>query len=253
MMDLSGKSVLLTGAAGGLGITATWAFARAGATVYALDHDPAKAVRLMAHGAAHAHDVASRVIFVQSDLSDLGALRSQLDLLFDQNGVDVVINNAAIYPSKSIEDYSLDEYHYVQRVNTDAAFICVQAALPHMKRRGWGRIVNVCSVTLYGGWANLLPYVTSKGALLGMTRAMARELGVSGITVNAICPGAFPTDAELIHPDPESYSRFVLERQAIKRRGSPQDIAEAMLFFASDRAGFVTGQTLNVDGGWIMQ
>ena len=140
----------------------------------------------------------------------------------------------------------------MQRVNADAALVCVQAALPFMKRRQTGRIINVLSITLHGGWADLLPYVTSKGALLGMTRALARELGRDGITVNAVSPGAFPTDAEKIHPDPEGYQRFVLDHQAIKRRGRPQDIADAMLFLASEQASFMTGQTLNVDGGWVM-
>ena len=141
----------------------------------------------------------------------------------------------------------------MQGVNVDAALVCVQAALPHMKRQRFGRIVNVVSITMYGGWPLLLPYVTSKGALLGMTRAMARELGPHGITVNAVSPGAFPTDAEKIHPDPEGYERFVLEHQSVKRRGAPEDIANAMLFFAAEGSGFVTGQTLNVDGGWVMQ
>src|SRR3546814_7871130 len=85
--------------------------------------------------------------------------------------------------------------------------------------RGWGRIVNIASVTFYGGWALLSPYVASKGALVGLTRAWAREFGPDGVTVNAIAPGAFPTDAEKIHPDPDGYPRFVLDHQAVKRRG----------------------------------
>ena len=141
----------------------------------------------------------------------------------------------------------------MQRVNVEAGVVCVRAALPGMRARGWGRIVNIASVTFYGGWANLSPYVASKAALVGLTRAWAREFGAYGITVNAIAPGAFPTDAEKIHPDPEGYTRFVLDHQAVKRRGRPDDIAQALLFLTSDRAGFITGQTLNVDGGWVMQ
>lgn len=254
-MDMTGKTVLLTGAAGGLGTTACWAFARRGATVIALDRDAEKGARLMAHGAELGLKAGGpgSVEFVAADLGDLAALRRRLDGLFAARGADIVINNAAIYPAKPIEQYAIDEYQAVQRVNVDAAVVCVQAALPHMRRAGWGRIVNVCSITLYGGWANLMPYVASKGALLGLTRAMARELGPDGITANAICPGAFPTDAEKIHPEPEKYQQFVLEHQSLKRRGTPQDIADAMLFLASDAAGFITGQTLNVDGGWVMQ
>ena len=119
--------------------------------------------------------------------------------------------------------------------------------------RGWGRIVNIASVTVYGGWANLSPYVASKAALVGLTRAWAREFGPYGITVNAIAPGAFPTDAEKIHPDPEGYTRFVLEHQSVKRRGEPARHRSSAPVPASDRAGFITGQTLNVDGGWVMQ
>jgi len=252
-MRMSGKKVLITGAAGGLGGATTWAFAREGATVYALDQGASKADALRAAGKSESREASERVRFVDCDLSDLAALRGQLDELFtDVRGVDVLINNAAIYPSKAIDEYSIEEHQLVQRVNADAALVCVQASLPFMKRQRSGRIINVLSITMNGGWANLLPYVTSKGAMLGMTRAMARELGVDGITVNAVSPGAFPTDAEKIHPNPESYTQFVLDHQAIKRRGKPQDIAEAMMFFASDAAGFITGQTLNVDGGWIM-
>jgi 3-oxoacyl-[acyl-carrier protein] reductase len=253
-MDMTGRKVLITGAAGGLGTAITWAFARAGAQVHALDIDAAKGERLLAAGSAEAAEVRARVHFVRGDLSDAQGLGLQLTALFEAiGGIDVLINNAALYPSRAIEDYSIEDHRQVQCVNVDAALVCVQAALPHMKRQQHGRIINVVSITLYGGWSLLLPYVTSKGALLGMTRAMARELGPHGITVNAVSPGAFPTDAEKIHPDPQGYERFVLEHQSVKRRGAPEDVANVMLFFASEGAGFVTGQTLNVDGGWVMQ
>jgi NAD(P)-dependent dehydrogenase (short-subunit alcohol dehydrogenase family) len=167
-------------------------------------------------------------------------------------GFDIVINNAAIYPSKAFEEYTIGEHQAVQRVNVDAAIVAVQVALPGMRAKSWGRIVNVASITMYGGWALLSPYVASKGALVGLARAWAREFGPYGVTVNAISPGAFPTDAEKIHPDPQGYARFVVEHQAIKRRGLPSDIASALNFLTSDEAGFITGQTLNIDGGWVM-
>ena len=169
-----------------------------------------------------------------------------------EGGVDIVINNAAIYPSKPFEDYTIEEHQQVQRVNVDAGIVCVQAALPGMKAKGFGRIINVASITLHGGWALLSPYVASKAALVGLTRAWAREFGPHGVTVNAIAPGAFPTDGEKIHPDPEGYAHFVLEHQALKRRGTPADIANVLMFLASDMSSFVTGQTINVDGGWVM-
>ncbi|MDL2398249.1 SDR family NAD(P)-dependent oxidoreductase [Rhizobium mayense] len=250
MTTVANKTILYTGAAGGLGTETTLSFLRAGASVVAIDNNPEKIANLM----ALAEQEGLKGLVVKAlDLSDLVHLRQQLDTISAEiGGFDVVINNAAIYPSKPFEDYTLEEHQAVQRVNVDAGIVCVQVALPHMRAKAWGRIINIASVTAYGGWANLSPYVQSKGALIGLTRAWAREFGAYGITVNAVSPGAFPTDAEKIHPDPEGYTRFVLDHQALKRRGSPEDIANVLMFFASDAASFVTGQTLNVDGGWVM-
>lgn len=249
-MTIHGKTILYTGAAGGLGAAASLAFLRGGAQVVAVDNDPEKLDALCRRAGAEG---LSGLVARQIDLADLAALGAALRWTSDEvGGFDVVINNAAIYPSKPFEAYTLEEHQAVQRVNVDAGIVCVQTALPHMRDRGWGRIINIASVTFYGGWANLSPYVQSKGALVALARAWAREFGPYGVTVNAVAPGAFPTDAEKIHPDPEGYTRFVLEHQAVKRRGDPSDIARAMMFLASDDAGFITGQTLNVDGGWVM-
>jgi NAD(P)-dependent dehydrogenase (short-subunit alcohol dehydrogenase family) len=249
-MSIAGRTILYTGAAGGLGLPTTLAFLEAGARVVAVDNDPAKITALQAAAPADARE---RLVVLASDLSDLARFRADIARMAEQTGgYDVVINNAAIYPSKPFEDYTIEEHQAVQRVNVDAGIVAVQVALPGMKARQWGRIINIASVTFYGGWALLSPYVASKGALVGLTRAWAREFGGDGITVNAVSPGAFPTDAEKIHPDPQGYARFVLDHQAVKRRGTPADIALALAFLASDDAGFITGQTLNVDGGWVM-
>ena len=251
MINFEGRNVLITGAAGGLGREISWTFARSGANVYALDHDDEKGRRLIDLYPGDA--AAERIHFVKADLADLKNLKSLVGELCERvGGIDVLINNAAVYPSKPMESYSIEEYQWVQHVNADAAMVCSLAVVPGMRAKNFGRIINVASTTLYGGWPLLMPYVVSKGALLGMTRAMARELGPHSITVNCVCPGAFPTDAEAIHPNPEGYRMFILEHQSLKRRGAPQDIAHVMTFFASEAAGFVTGQTLNVDGGWFM-
>lgn len=250
MMSVANKTILYTGAAGGLGTETTLGFLRAGARVVAIDNDNGKIANLA--GLAERESLRGLVLCAV-DMSDLAGLRDALDDLSKQvGGFDIVINNAAIYPSRPFEDYTLEEMQFVQRVNVDAGIVCVQVALPHMRANGWGRIINIASVTAYGGWANLSPYVQSKGALVGLARAWAREFGPDGITVNAVSPGAFPTDAEKIHPDPDGYTRYVLEHQAVKRRGRPSDIANALMFLASDAAAFITGQTLNVDGGWVM-
>jgi 3-oxoacyl-[acyl-carrier protein] reductase len=250
LADFSGKTVLYTGAAGGLGQTTTLSFLAAGATVVAVDNDPAKIAAL--HQACNAADV-DRLVIAPLDLADLARLKRELLSLSDElGGFDVVINNAAIYPLKSFDEVTIEEHQAVQRVNVDAGVVCVQVALPHMRVAQWGRIINVSSITAYGGWARLSPYIASKGALIALARAWAREFGKDGITVNAVAPGAFPTDAEKIHPDPERYARFVLDHQALKRRGDPIDIAHVLMFLASDYASFITGQTIVVDGGWVM-
>jgi 3-oxoacyl-[acyl-carrier protein] reductase len=249
MMKLKGAKVLLTGATGGLGREAALAFAETGATVYALDIQKEK-------GAALEQAAADLGVlhYVHQDLRDQEGLRRSLESLVARNGgIDVLINNAATYPAKPFEQYSIEEYRAVQQVNVEAGIVCTQVLIPGMKRHKHGRIINIASITFYGGWPNLYPYVASKAALVGLTRAWAREFGPFGVTVNAISVGAIPTDAEKIHPDPEGYNRFVLEHQSLKRRGQPTDIARVMIFLASDYAGFMTGQLLNVDGGWVMQ
>ena len=249
-MSISGKAVLYTGAAGGLGLATTLAFLDRGAHVVAVDNN---ADKIAALEAAVPPSSRFRLTVVRSNLGDLAEFRADIEAAAKSvGGYDIVINNAAIYPAKPFEEFTIEEHQTVQRVNVDAGIVAVQVALPGMRAKQWGRIINVSSVTLYGGWALLSPYVASKAALVGLTRAWAREFGEYGVTVNAIAPGAFPTDAEKIHPDPEGYTRFVLDRQAVKRRGTPLDIANALAFLASDEAGFITGQTLNVDGGWVM-
>jgi 3-oxoacyl-[acyl-carrier protein] reductase len=247
-MNLNGKRVLLTGATGGLGWDASLAFVRSGAEVLALDIQPEKGRRL-----EEAAKGSGMLTYLNQDLRDVEGLILKLESVVSGRGsVDILVNNAAIYPAKAFEEYSWDEYRAVQEVNVEAAIGCVKALLPGMKRQRYGRIINVASITFYGGWPNLFPYVASKAALVGLTRAWAREFGAAEITVNAISVGAIPTDAEKIHPDSAGYNQFVLDHQSLKRRGRPEDIANAMLFLASDDASFVTGQLLNVDGGWVM-
>lgn len=247
---MKGRTVLYTGAAGGLGFETTLLMIDRGATVIAIDYnrDKLAALEQAAQGRGP-----GRLVVSDADLGDLAAYRAVLErLLAETGGFDIVINNAGIYPSKPFEDFTLEEYQAVQRVNVDAGVLAVQIGLPGMKSRGFGRIVNISSITVSGGWENLSPYVASKMTLIGLTRAWAREFGPAGVTVNAIAPGAFPTDAEKIHPDPEGYERKVLDAQAIKRRGHAGDIANTIAFFTSDEAGFITGQTLHVNGGWTM-
>lgn len=246
--SLEGRTILYTGAAGGLGLETTLELLRSGAKVVAIDNDANKIAALLQAAAG-----LPGLTVASLDLADLTGLRAGLQKLSAEvGGFDIVINNAAIYPSKPFEDYTIEEMQLVQRVNVDAGIVCVQVALPHMKAAKRGRIINISSVTISGGWSDLTPYVQSKMALVGLTRSWAREFGRHGITVNAVAPGAFPTDAEKIHPDLPAYEKRIYEAQALQRRGAPADIANILMFLASDAASFITGQTIHVDGGWYM-
>jgi NAD(P)-dependent dehydrogenase (short-subunit alcohol dehydrogenase family) len=167
-------------------------------------------------------------------------------------GIDGRVHNAAIYPRRAWTEITEEEWDAVLGTNLKGYFLCARACYPSMVERGHGRIVNLTSVTFFVGMAMLLDYVSSKGGIIGFTRALARELGPEGITVNAISPGAFPTDAEKIHPNPEQYNQWILDQQSLKRRGTPEDIGNLAVFLASDASSFVTGQTIEIDGGWAM-
>ncbi len=246
--SLAGRTILYTGAAGGLGLETTVEMLRSGAKVIAIDNNPTKIAALKE--AAKGLD---GLTVSSLDLSDLAGFKAGLEKLSAEvGGFDIVINNAAIYPSKPFEAYTIEEMQLVQRVNVDAGIVAVQVALPHMRLVGRGRIINISSVTISGGWSDLTPYVQSKMALVGLTRSWAREFGKHGITVNAVAPGAFPTDAEKIHPDLPAYEKRIYEAQALQRRGAPADIANILMFLSSDAASFITGQTIHVDGGWYM-
>jgi 3-oxoacyl-[acyl-carrier protein] reductase len=166
--------------------------------------------------------------------------------------VDVLVNNAATYSMRPWTDITPEQWDRTIGVNLRGCFLTARAVLPHLKRSEHPRIVNIASSTFFTGWPGLLDYVSSKGGIVGFTRSLARELGREGITVNAISPGAIRTAAEDVHVDHAAFERELLRNQSIKRRGTPEDIARAVGFFASPDASFITGQILEVDGGWIM-
>jgi NAD(P)-dependent dehydrogenase (short-subunit alcohol dehydrogenase family) len=192
-------------------------------------------------------------IALEADVSDRSSVEEMVKRVAGEvGGVDILVNNATIYPSRPWTEIREEEWDQVLAVNLKGYFLCARATFPCMKDRGHGRVINVASITFFIGFANLLDYASSKGGVVGFTRTLAREVGPEGITVNAISPGAFPTDAEKIHPDPEGYNRWVLDQQSIKRRGTPEDVGNLVAFLASDAASFITGQTIEIDGGWAM-
>jgi NAD(P)-dependent dehydrogenase (short-subunit alcohol dehydrogenase family) len=167
-------------------------------------------------------------------------------------GTGILVNNAAIYPGTPFLDVTAAEYDDVQAVNQRGYWLCAQAAARQMIGAGGGTIVNIASIVTHGGWSGLAAYAASKGAAVSLTRALARELGPYNIRVNAVSPGAFPAAAEELQDHPADYSQFVLDHQALKRRGTPEELAAVVSFLAGADSSFVTGQTIEVNGGWVM-
>ncbi|MEO3805089.1 SDR family oxidoreductase [Nonomuraea sp. B1E8] len=230
-------TALVTGAAGALGRAIVRRLAADGHRVAALDVDAKKL-----EGALN----------LETDLRDPAAVEAAFAETEARLGpVGILVNNAAVYPARPFLEVPLAEYDDVHAVNQRAYWLAAQLAAQQMGDRG-GAIVNVASITMHGGWADLAAYVATKGAAAALTRALARELGPKEIRVNCVSPGAFPTAAESIHPDPEAYERMVLERQALQRRGKPEELAAVVSFLTGPDASFVTGQTIEVNGGWVM-
>lgn len=241
---------VVTGAGGGLGRAIAVRLATDGRSVAALDIDrPELAITVgdvvRAGGTARAYAI---------DLRDEEAIAATMaEVEADLGPVEVLVNNAAIFPAGPIEGVTAAVYDEAIAVNQRAYFFAAQAAVALMRAAGRsGAIVNLGSITQHGGWADMVPYATTKGAAATMTRALATELGPHEIRVNCVAPGAFPTRAEAMHPDPVAYSQRIIESQALKRRGALSDVAAAVSFLAGPDASFITGQTLNVDGGWKM-
>lgn len=243
---LAGKVVHVTGAGGGLGEGICAAMTAAGATVVASGRTPATIDAVVAAGHAAAA--------IRCDVGERSSIEACTAEIVERYGrLDVLVNNAAIYPRRPWDEIDEDEWDRVLAINLKGYFLCARAAAPHMKAAGGGAILNMASITFFVGFPFLLSYISSKGGIIGFTRGLARELGPDAITVNAISPGAFPTDAEKIHPDPEGYNQHVLDQQSLKRRGRPEDVGGLAVYLASDAGSFITGQTIEIDGGWAMR
>jgi NAD(P)-dependent dehydrogenase (short-subunit alcohol dehydrogenase family) len=246
---LDGRVSIVTGGGGGLGEGICPALAGAGAAVAVVGRTREKLERV----AAAVNDAGGRAIAVEADIADPSSVAAMTERVVSEfGGIDILVNNAAVYHRKPWTDITEADWDQVLDTNLKGYYLCARAAYPFLKTSGHGRVINVASITFFGGVPFLLDYVASKGGIVGFTRALAREVGVDGITVNTLSPGAFPTDAEKIHPDQEGYNRSILEAQSIKRRGTPQDVGNLVTFLASDAASFITGQLIQIDGGWMM-
>ena len=243
---LDGQVAVITGGGRGIGFATARRLASDGARVVLFDRDGEAAARAAATLAARGADATARVV----DVTDEHSIGNGVQWALSSAGrIDVLVNNAGIYPHTPFEQLTLTEWRRVMSVNLDGTFLCSRAVYPHMKERGSGRIVNVSSATFFIGYREMTAYIASKGGIVGFTRALASEAGPHGITVNCVTPGLIETEgAKDEDPTGELFEEIV-GGQAVGRRGRPEDIAEAIAYLASPAASFITGQTVNVDGG----
>lgn len=231
---------IVTGAANGLGQTFSVALARAGYEVAGLDVADMSRTRSLADG----------LLPVHCDVTSPDDVESALQQVIAEFGaLNVVVNNAGVYPPIPFEDTTIDDWRRIMRVNLEGPFLITQAALPHLRAAGWGRIVNIVSAVVFLGPPELVAYTTSKAGLVGFTRALSTELGGENITVNAIAPGLTRTATATATTGADGGFERVRDLQSVPRIEEPEDLVSTLLYVCDRGSGFLTGQTINVDGG----
>jgi NAD(P)-dependent dehydrogenase (short-subunit alcohol dehydrogenase family) len=249
MFDLSGKTAVVTGAGSGIGEAIAHALADHGAVVYVAEKDAASGTRV-------ADELAGgRGRFFEMDVSDdTGCRACARQVLSEQGKCDVLVNNAGIGSVGTVLTTKEDDLDRLWRVNVKGVLFMTQAFLPGMLERRWGSIVNVASIGGVVGVKERFAYCTTKFAVVGMTKCVAIDHADSRVRCNAICPGRVETPwvAQRIkeYPDPKKAYEEMAATQALRRMGTPQEIASAALYLASDESAFVTGSALVIDGGW---
>jgi NAD(P)-dependent dehydrogenase (short-subunit alcohol dehydrogenase family) len=240
---LHDRVVIVTGAAQGLGAVYARRLVAEGARVVVADIDGPGAT-------ATANDLDA--LGVQVDVSNPESVTRMMGLVVDKFGrADVLVNNAAVFGTleyQPIEDISVELWDRVMAVNVRGVFLCCQAVIPVMKQQRSGKIINIASGTLLSGVPNFVHYITSKGAVFAMTRALAREVGPFGITVNTLAPGLTMSPNVRLHHPPEQIQRS-RESRALARDETPEDLEGALVFLASGDSDFMTGQMVLVNGG----
>ena len=248
--DVRGRAVVVTGAGQGIGRVYAREFARAGADVLVSDIKGENAASV----AREITEAGGRASAAATDVGDPDSAREMAEAARRAFGrIDVLVNNAAIFTAlgrRGFEDIPIEEWNDVMRVNVTGSMLCARAVLPSMREARWGRIINISSSTVPLGLPGFMHYVTSKAAVIGMTRTMARELGGDGITVNAILPGLIETEVENAGRT-DAVRQKVLDIQCLKFLGEPTNLVGMLLFLASPASGYLTGQSIAVDGGSV--
>jgi NAD(P)-dependent dehydrogenase (short-subunit alcohol dehydrogenase family) len=252
MPNLQGRCALVTGAAQGIGAVYAAALAAEGASVVITDIiDSSRAVEAVTKAGGKA-------IGTICDVSSFAACEAMVRTAIEAFGrIDILVNNAAMFASiqrKAFEQLSTEQWDEVMAVNVRGPFNAAKAVLPEMKKRGYGKIINISSATVFSGTPGMLHYVTSKGAIVAFTRALAREVGSHGIIVNGIAPGLTMSEGLLAQREViEPFSKVAMASRTLKREQSPDDLVGTLIYLASPASDFMTGQTIVVDGGYVMR
>jgi 3-oxoacyl-[acyl-carrier protein] reductase len=248
MQLIKDKVAIVTGAAAGIGAGVAQLFDENGAHVFLVDLDGPQVEQV----AAALNAKGGSAYPFAADARTRDAMAKVVDAAIARFGrIDVLINNAGIYPRQPFLEMTEKQWDTMQDINLKSVFHCTQLVMPHMVKQRAGAVVNISSVTFFTGLAPLTHYVASKGAIIGFTRSLAREIGIHNVRVNCITPGAIETEGERKLMSKQDADQ-VLDVQSLKRRITPLDLARVCLFLSSDLSDAMTGQTLNVDGGWIM-
>ena len=242
----AGHTAVVTGGAAGIGQEYAVVLAQGGARVVVVDlADASETLQMIS-------DAGSEGMALQCDVSNEAATSGLADAVKDFGAVDILINNAGIYPFMSFDDMTFEQWRQVLSINLDSMFLVTKQFLPGMRAQGWGRIVNMASAMFHAGMAGCPHYTASKGGVIGLTRALAPELGPSGITINALAPSLVRSAGTSTgFHDGAGMFDVVASMQSIRRTQMPDDLSGVMSFLVSDDARFITGQTLVVDGGLV--
>ncbi|GAA4488341.1 3-oxoacyl-[acyl-carrier-protein] reductase [Actinoallomurus oryzae] len=247
------RVALVTGASRGIGAATARRLARDGMAVAINSHPEERMVAMADRVAAGIRDEGGRAAVYVADIGEAGAVEAMFGRCEEELGrVGVLVTNAAVTRRTEWTDLTEADWDRILGVNLTGAWLCARRAFGEPPAEG-GAIITVSSVLARVGAADSVPYATTKAGLLGFTRSMARALGPAGVRVNSVMPGAIRTEEELeAYPDQEAMEREALSRQALQRRGLAEDIANVVSFLAGPDSAFMTGQTVCVDGGWVL-
>jgi len=250
-MTTTNRTVLVTGASRGIGRAIAVGLAARGYDVAINDIERQK--NALTDVANEIAALGRRAVTVFADVSHKPEVEAMAKSISAEFGyLDAVVNNAGILISGDVDGLKEEYWDSVMDVNAKGTFLVIQSLLPMMKARKYGRIVNIASIGGKHGAPSQAHYSASKAAVMGFTRVLAQEVGVDGITANCVCPGIILTDMGRVNLDDPDVRKSWQDKTAMRRIGDPEDVVGAVAFFASNDAAFVTGQTLNVDGGIVL-